>query len=205
MLESGAWQRGPRTGLLYLERADLFIESRGMWVPLTVRAQRTCIHTDRPIVPAPGDPMGHRPTATPPTCPPLPAPGSTPAPRAPAMGPGGVQGGQNKLSLKLQFQFKTANFSLEFDATLPRIREKTSMNGNRPNHRPRAAPGPPQHPTPPGMTPGDSQDRPRATGARGLATHHRYVAVAGSLQPADLRPWRPNLASCGRLGGRAGP
>ena len=63
----------------------------------------------------------------------------------------------------------------------------------------------PQHPKPPGSTPGGSQDRPRATGARGLATHHRYVAVAGSLQPADLRPWRPNLASCGRLGGHAGP
>ena len=47
------------------------------------------------------------------------------------------------------------------------------------------------------MTPGDSQDRPRATGARGLATHHRYVAVAGSLQPADLRPWRPNGAWAG--------
>ena len=87
----------------------------------------------------------------------------------------------------------------------PRCREKTSMNGNRPNHRPRAAPGPSEHLTPPGMTPGDSQDRPKATGARGLATHHRYVPVAGSLQPADLRPWRPNLASCGRLGGRAGP
>ena len=93
----------------------------------------------------------------------------------------------------------------EHQTRRPRIREKSSLNGNRPNHRPRAAPGPPQHPTPPGMTPGDSQGRPRATGARGLATHHRYVAVAGSLQPADLRPWRPNLASCGRLGGRAGP
>ena len=43
------------------------------------------------------------------------------------MGPGGVQGGQNKLSLKLQFQFKTANFSLEFDATLPGVWEKDQV------------------------------------------------------------------------------
>ena len=65
-------------------------------------------------------------------------------------------------------------------ASSPEQRSKAATRFALPNHRPRAAPGPPQHPTPPGMTPGDSQGRARATGARGLATHHRYVAVAAT-------------------------
>ena len=66
----------------------------------------------------------------------------------------------------------------------PRIRGKSSMNGNRPNQRPRAAPGPPQHPTPPGMTPGNSQDRPGPGSV--IAKGGRSVCQS----PGPRAPWR---------------
>ena len=93
----------------------------------------------------------------------------------------------------------------EFGSLRPRAHPSGAFDWQWPIRRSRAPPGRPERPTPPDMTPGDSQGRPRAAGARGWVTWHRYVGMAGSLQPADLRPWRPNLASCGRLGGRVGP
>ena len=93
----------------------------------------------------------------------------------------------------------------EFGSLRPRAHPSGAFDWQWPIRRSRAPPRRPERPTPPDMTPGDSQGRPRAAGARGWVTWHRYVGMAGSLQPADLRPWRPNLDSCGRLGGRAGP